>query len=70
VLALPERWQAPAFPLRGGDIVALGDVKGPEIGDILRRLEAEWIAGGFAASREELLARAGALSRRSPRRDR
>jgi poly(A) polymerase len=67
-LELPKRWQAPAFPLRGADIVALGDLKGPEIGDILRRLEAEWIAGGFAASREELLARE--LSRRSPRQDR
>ncbi|MBC8012658.1 MAG: CCA tRNA nucleotidyltransferase, partial [Methyloceanibacter sp.] len=70
VLSLAERWQAPSFPLRGGDIMALGDLKGPEIGDILRRLEADWIAGGFASSREELLARAAALSRRSPKQDR
>jgi tRNA nucleotidyltransferase/poly(A) polymerase len=68
-LALPERWQAPAFPLRGSDIMAL-DFKGPEVGEILRRLEAEWIEGGFAATRDELLARAGALSRKSPRQDR
>jgi poly(A) polymerase len=69
-LALPERWQAPAFPLSGGDILALGELKGPEVGAILRRLEADWVAGGFALSREELLARAEALSRRSPRQDR
>jgi poly(A) polymerase len=69
-LALPERWQAPAFPLRGSDIVPLGDVEGPEIGAMLRRLEAEWLAGGFTLSREELLARAAALSRKSPRQDR
>jgi poly(A) polymerase len=69
-LNLPERWQAPSFPLRGTDIMALGDLTGPEIGDILRRLEADWIASGFALSREDLLARAAELSRRSPRQDR
>jgi tRNA nucleotidyltransferase/poly(A) polymerase len=66
-LDLPKRWQAPAFPLRGADIVAMGDIEGPEIGVILRRLEADWAEGGFALSREELLARAEALSRKSPR---
>jgi hypothetical protein len=45
----------------------LGDLEGPEIGAMLRRLEAEWLAGGFTLSREELLARAGALSRKSPK---
>jgi poly(A) polymerase len=69
-LGLPDCWQSPAFPLRGADIVALGDLEGPEIGLILRRLEADWTAGGFALSREELLARAASLSRKSPRRDR
>jgi len=69
-LGVADRWQPPAFPLRGADIVALGDLEGPEIGLILRRLEADWAAGGFALSREALLARAEALSRKSPRRDR
>jgi poly(A) polymerase len=69
-LALPERWQAPPFPLRGSDVMALGDLKGPEVGEMLRRLEAEWIGGGFAASREELLARAASLGRKSPKQDR
>lgn len=68
-LNLPDRWQAPSFPLRGADIMALGDLQGPEIGLVLRRLEADWAAGGFALSREELLARAAALSRKSPRQD-
>jgi poly(A) polymerase len=67
VLSLPERWQAPSFPLRGADLVALGDLQGPEIGIFLRRLEADWVAGGFALSREDLLARADALIRKSPR---
>jgi tRNA nucleotidyltransferase/poly(A) polymerase len=70
VFALPKRWQAPAFPLRGSDIMPLGDLEGPEIGAMLRRLEAEWLAGGFTLSREELLARAAALSRKSPKQGR
>jgi tRNA nucleotidyltransferase/poly(A) polymerase len=69
-LSLPERWQAPEFPLGGADIMAIGDLKGPEIGVALRRLEAEWVAGGFKLSRDELLARAAGLSRTSPRQDR
>ena len=69
-LSLPERWQAPSFPLGGADIMALGDLKGAEIGVALRRLEAEWIASGFKLSREELIARATGLSRISPRQDR
>jgi poly(A) polymerase len=66
-LALPERWQAPVFPLRGADIMALGDVKGPEIGAVLRRLEQDWIAQGFAEDREALLAKAAKLARLSER---
>ena len=64
-LGLADRWDVPEFPLRGPDIMALGEVKGPAIGEILRQIEAEWVAGGFAASREALLARAAELSRKS-----
>ncbi len=70
LFTLPERWQVPAFPLRGADLVELGAAKGPELGELLRRLEAEWIAGGFAATREDLLARAKALSPESAKPDR
>ncbi|HWM31319.1 MAG TPA: CCA tRNA nucleotidyltransferase [Methyloceanibacter sp.] len=70
IFRLPRSWQAPVFPLRGADLVEIGTAKGPEIGELLRLLEAEWIAGGFAASREELLARATELSRRSSKQDR
>ena len=60
-LRLADRWQAPEFPLRGPDITALGDVKGPQIGDMLRRLEAEWIASDFRLDRDALLAKARQL---------
>lgn len=70
LLALPQQWQIPVFPLRGADLVEIGEAKGPEIGELLRRLETEWIAGGFAASRETLLVRAKELTQKSPRPDR
>jgi tRNA nucleotidyltransferase/poly(A) polymerase len=65
IYRLPRNWEAPVFPLRGADIVEIGTAKGPKIGELLRQLEAEWIAGGFVASREELLARAKELKRAS-----
>jgi poly(A) polymerase len=60
-LRLADRWQAPEFPLRGTDITALGDMKGPEIGAVLKQLEAEWIASDFALDRDALLAKAKQL---------
>ena len=65
IYRLPRNWEAPVFPLRGTDIVEIGTAKGPKLGELLRQLEAEWIAGGFVASREELLARAKELKRAS-----
>jgi poly(A) polymerase len=43
--------------------MALDEVKGPEIGDMLRRLEAEWIASDFSLDRDQLLAKAKGLLR-------
>jgi poly(A) polymerase len=67
IFTLPERWQIPVFPLRGADLVELGAAKGPELGELLRRLETEWIAGGFAGSHADMLARAKTLSQKSPK---
>jgi len=60
-LALPERWQTPSFPLGGNDVMALGEIKGPEIGQVLRSVEQHWIETGFVLDRDELLANARAL---------
>lgn len=60
--ALPARWNAPVFPLRGPDITALGDFAGPQIGAMLRAIEQRWIADGFAQDREALLALAKKLA--------
>jgi poly(A) polymerase len=53
-LALPERWQAARFPLGGADVMALGVPAGPRVGELLRAVEAWWIAGDFAADERGL----------------
>ncbi|WP_137389733.1 CCA tRNA nucleotidyltransferase [Rhodoligotrophos defluvii] len=58
---LPEQWPIPSFPLRGSDLLERGIKPGPEFGGLLRALEDWWIASDFAESRDELLARIGAL---------
>jgi len=60
-LAVPERAPVPPFPLAGRDLVALGLPPGTKVGEIMRALEALWIASDFAASREALLAEAQKL---------
>ena len=40
-------WAIPAFPLKGGEIVARGIAAGPEVARILQSVEARWIAEGF-----------------------
>jgi poly(A) polymerase len=68
---VPERarsvldWQrttvAPRFPLRGGDLVALGVPPGPRVGAVLAAVEDWWIAGDFTADRDACLAKAREL---------
>ncbi|QVM82871.1 CCA tRNA nucleotidyltransferase [Novosphingobium decolorationis] len=43
-------WTIPAFPLKGGQIVARGVGAGPEVARVLRTVEALWIAEGFPDS--------------------
>lgn len=51
-------WQAPQFPLKGGEIVARGVAAGPEVARILQAVERQWIAEGFPGRQrvERLLA--------------
>jgi poly(A) polymerase len=59
-LTLLEEWPLPALPVTGSDLIAAGLEPGPELGATLRRLEDWWVAGGFVATREELLAKVSA----------
>ncbi|WBH16826.1 CCA tRNA nucleotidyltransferase [Sphingomonas radiodurans] len=40
-------WTAPRLPVSGGDIVARGVARGPDVAHILHALEDQWIAEGF-----------------------
>jgi poly(A) polymerase len=51
---LPERWEAPKFPLRAADLMSRGLAKGPALGAALAAAEEAWIAAGFPADSERL----------------
>ncbi|WP_225204695.1 CCA tRNA nucleotidyltransferase [Novosphingobium huizhouense] len=40
-------WEAPRFPLKGGDVVARGVGAGPQVAATLRKVEDGWVASGF-----------------------
>ncbi len=52
--SLPQRWNAPVFPLKAADFIARGVQKGPTLGAALVAAEEAWIAAGFPEDPEEL----------------
>ncbi len=61
LLEAARRWRPVKLPVRGADVRALGVPAGPEVGELLSRLEAWWLEGDFKASRKEALAKLRAL---------
>jgi tRNA nucleotidyltransferase/poly(A) polymerase len=57
LLTLPERWPAPSFPLGGRDVVGGTSVRGPQVGTLLKAIEAWWIDNDFAPDETALRAR-------------
>jgi poly(A) polymerase len=58
---LPQRWSAPAFPLKASDFIARGVEKGPALGAAMRVAEAAWVKAEFpedAAALEAIVAAA------------
>ena len=45
--ALPQRWTAPAFPLKAADFMERGVEKGPPLGAAMAAAEEAWIAADF-----------------------
>ena len=60
-LAEADAWTIPRFPLKGRDLLALGVAHGPEVGDLLARVEAWWVEQDFRPSRKDCLETAKAL---------
>ncbi|MCF8477843.1 MAG: CCA tRNA nucleotidyltransferase, partial [Pseudolabrys sp.] len=51
---LPQRWDAPVFPLKAADFIARGIAKGPALGAAMRAAEAAWVAAGFPGEADAL----------------
>jgi poly(A) polymerase len=50
-----DSWEPPQFPLRGRDALASGVSHGPEVGTLLKAVEAWWEEGEYRADREACL---------------
>lgn len=57
LLGFPETWQAPAFPLQGADVLALGVPQGPDIGRHLGAVENWWMIRDFKPDRAACVAK-------------
>ena len=57
-LRFASNWDMPKFPLKGADLAAIGVAPGPKMGQLLNRLEEEWIEAGFKPDRGALVERA------------
>jgi poly(A) polymerase len=53
---LPERWRAPAFPLKAADFIARGFAAGPGLGHVIKLAEDAWLAADFPLDDEALAA--------------
>jgi poly(A) polymerase len=47
LVTLPERWKAPAFPLKAADFIERGVAKGPGLGHVIALAEDAWLAQDF-----------------------
>ena len=57
LLARAQRWEKPAFPLSGADLLAAGFEPGRRVGEALSILERQWLDSNFTLDRATLLAR-------------
>lgn len=54
LVALPERWTPPKFPLAAKDFIARGLEKGPALGKAMEAAEEAWIAAGFPSAPDRI----------------
>lgn len=52
-MATLQSWEVPQLPVTGDDLKEMGIMPGPQMGDILRAVEAWWIAADFMPGRDE-----------------
>lgn len=56
LLPIARSFDPPHFPVGAKDLLARGMQQGPELGALLRSMEARWVESGYRLSREQLLA--------------
>lgn len=61
LLKRAEGFRKPAFPLGGADVIALGIKPGPKVGEVLAKLEEQWVERNFADDRAALATRLESL---------
>ena len=54
--SLPQRWQAPKFPLKAADFIARGIAEGPALGHVLAQAEEVWLAADLPMQQAEISA--------------
>jgi len=54
LITLPQRWTAPAFPLKSGDFISRGLPAGPTLGAAMRAAKEAWIAADFPEGRDAI----------------
>ncbi len=57
LLDLADSWQPVALPVRGADVLALGVPPGPQVGDVLARIEQWWEDQDYRPDRDACLDR-------------
>jgi poly(A) polymerase len=60
---LPQRWSAPAFPIKAAHLMARGIAKGRGLGAALAQAEKAWIARGFPSDKRAVAEIADAVAR-------
>ena len=68
--SLPQRWQAPKFPLKAADFIARGIAEGPALGHVLAQAEEVWLAADLPMQQAEISAIADQTVTRFARDDR
>ena len=64
ILSQINRLKVPIFPLKAIDLLNFGLEEGPIIGEILKKIEQDWINSSFELSKEELLLKSKMLINR------
>ena len=65
-VSLPQRWEAPTFPLKAADLIVRGIGKGPALGQALAAAEEAWVAADFPLEAAPLAAIADAAVGSNP----